>query len=370
MVPAAPKTTSGKRQRAARHRTQRPTSNRPLDIELKLDSSIPATQFQLFSSLPPDLRLQIWKLSLPPRPIRLPCTDPKLHLIKGFKKLRRFHLFPLLPKDLRMQIWDLALPPPRLLQVRLVPQQSRWIHTRWWRAETGPSSWIVEDDGSNPNVFEVEDTMLAAPVHLGVNREARAFAMGRYQQTLIWDRYRSWSACSWGWRSIWVEPARDIFYFSANAWKDVTNEDQYQRVRQRFPVEIVKHLYFQSTSRVLDRSIDSNRDEPPNVATLQKEADISDAKQLISMAKRFPNLRECWLVIDWRRTWYSGDHLREEFVDPTEDYEDYLVEDGRREYLEGFQAMAGGLAPLFNCVSIYVSILIPERYRKVEGRES
>lgn len=113
-----------------------------------------------------------------------------------------FHHFPLLPPELRLRIWSLALPPPRLLPLRL-PRSAT--------APTNPLAYLLAaltipssrpsnhpPEQPQPHIFT---SPVPPPALLAVNAEARAEALRHYQLGLAPDGYAA--------PRVYVDFARD-----------------------------------------------------------------------------------------------------------------------------------------------------------------
>jgi hypothetical protein len=98
---------------------------------------------------------------------------------KSLKRTRRsspgsrvegFHLFPKLPAEIKLKIWKLSLPGPRAITIR--PGKHSYITTN-----------IVGGILPNPNVYDVynDKAVTKTPALLQVNRESREVALKSYR---------------------------------------------------------------------------------------------------------------------------------------------------------------------------------------------
>lgn len=111
---------------------------------------------------------------------QLPITDPP--------KFDTFECFPSLPAELRNMVWKEILPGPR--EVKILPSKS--VATR--------------------NKLELTTTC-ATPIGLLINRESRSFTLGVFREIFKQNTKRS------GDRPIYINPAKDIVYFSVNCFE-------------------------------------------------------------------------------------------------------------------------------------------------------
>jgi hypothetical protein len=175
-------------------------------------------------------------------------------------------------------------------------------------------------------------------------RESRAFTLGVFEQSNIYERWRSWAAESWGWRKVWVH-REDSFYFAWREWKflkDAGNSVANKRLDRKIMGKVMFAMRMRSPKREAWQRLEG--EDAPSEEETMRAAEVDLETQLLKILKSWnagTGVTELSLVIDGRFRFYHSDddNQPEVFVEPTSAYEDKYVDGGRQQILDLFDSV-------------------------------
>ncbi|KAG4422244.1 hypothetical protein IFR04_004624 [Cadophora malorum] len=221
-----------------------------------------------------------------------------------------FTVFSLLPKELRLEIWKRALPEPRLIEMTFIDRE--WPLRRLLTRRDQPGAWVW--------VATTNDISLPL---LRVNAEARSLTLGSYTLVQICTQTHSIG------QQIYIDFYRDTIYFARYSQERLFDvlDGRFAEIQHTGMLTSKARSLAINLGSLSKGPWNWDPDTYPGVEHLSSAEGRTDASKLfVKMFRSFPKLRELFVVVDGRHPDLGGSV---EIARPSSDQEDFYEPAGQ-----------------------------------------